>query len=298
MEKAPQGAEDIAALLDYLWLQEGLADSSLHSYRSDLQLAQAYLSVSLREASREELAQWLAAMQESGKSAATRARMRAALMRFYRFALAQNWREDNPVTELGRAKIRRQLPPLLTEAHVEALLAAPDANEALGLRDRAMLEILYACGLRVSELVGLQLRQVAMDAGYLHIIGKGSKERLVPMGEMALAALQEYLRRARPSLLNGRKSEAVFVTARGTALTRHAFWHRIKLHAANAGLDAENLSPHTLRHAFASHLLAHGADLRSIQLLLGHSSLSTTQIYTHIADARLKQIFQQHHPRA
>lgn len=298
MEKAPQGAEDIAALLDYLWLQEGLADSSLHSYRSDLQLAQAYLSVSLREASREELAQWLAAMQESGKSAATRARMRAALMRFYRFALAQNWREDNPVTELGRAKIRRQLPPLLTEAHVEALLAAPDANEVLGLRDRAMLEILYACGLRVSELVGLQLRQVAMDAGYLHIIGKGSKERLVPMGEMALAALQEYLRRARPSLLNGRKSEAVFVTARGTALTRHAFWHRIKLHAANAGLDAENLSPHTLRHAFASHLLAHGADLRSIQLLLGHSSLSTTQIYTHIADARLKQIFQQHHPRA
>ena len=234
MEKAPQGAEDIAALLDYLWLQEGLADSSLHSYRSDLQLAQAYLSVPLREASREELAQWLAAMQESGKSAATRARMRAALMRFYRFALAQNWREDNPVTELGRAKIRRQLPPLLTEAHVEALLAAPDANEALGLRDRAMLEILYACGLRVSELVGLQLRQVAMDAGYLHIIGKGSKERLVPMGEMALAALQEYLRRARPSLLNGRKSEAVFVTARGTALTRHAFWHRIKLHAANA----------------------------------------------------------------
>ena len=298
MEKAPQGAEDIAALLDYLWLQEGLADSSLHSYRSDLQLAQAYLSVPLREASREELAQWLAAMQESGKSAATRARMRAALMRFYRFALAQNWREDNPVTELGRAKIRRQLPPLLTEAHVEALLAAPDANEALGLRDRAMLEILYACGLRVSELVGLQLRQVAMDAGYLHIIGKGSKERLVPMGEMALAALQEYLRRARPSLLNGRKSEAVFVTARGTTLTRHAFWHRIKLHAANAGLDAENLSPHTLRHAFASHLLAHGADLRSIQLLLGHSSLSTTQIYTHIADARLKQIFQQHHPRA
>lgn len=298
MEKAPQGAEDIAALLDYLWLQEGLADSSLHSYRSDLQLAQAYLSVPLREASREELAQWLAAMQESGKSAATRARMRAALMRFYRFALAQNWREDNPVTELGRAKIRRQLPPLLTEAHVEALLAAPDANEALGLRDRAMLEILYACGLRVSELVGLQLRQVAMDAGYLHIIGKGSKERLVPMGEMALVALQEYLRRARPSLLNGRKSEAVFVTARGTALTRHAFWHRIKLHAANAGLDAENLSPHTLRHAFASHLLAHGADLRSIQLLLGHSSLSTTQIYTHIADARLKQIFQQHHPRA
>lgn len=298
MEKAPQGAEDIAALLDYLWLQEGLADSSLHSYRSDLQLAQAYLSVPLREASREELAQWLAAMQESGKSAATRARMRAALMRFYRFALAQNWREDNPVTELGRAKIRRQLPPLLTEAHVEALLAAPDANEVLGLRDHAMLEILYACGLRVSELVGLQLRQVAMDAGYLHIIGKGSKERLVPMGEMALAALQEYLRRARPSLLNGRKSEAVFVTARGTALTRHAFWHRIKLHAANAGLDAENLSPHTLRHAFASHLLAHGADLRSIQLLLGHSSLSTTQIYTHIADARLKQIFQQHHPRA
>lgn len=298
MEKAPQGAEDIAALLDYLWLQEGLADSSLHSYRSDLQLAQAYLSVPLREASREELAQWLAAMQESGKSAATRARMRAALMRFYRFALAQNWREDNPVTELGRAKIRRQLPPLLTEAHVEALLAAPDANEALGLRDRAMLEILYACGLRVSELVGLQLRQVAMDAGYLHIIGKGSKERLVPMGEMALAALQKYLRRARPSLLNGRKSEAVFVTARGAALTRHAFWHRIKLHAANAGLDAENLSPHTLRHAFASHLLAHGADLRSIQLLLGHSSLSTTQIYTHIADARLKQIFQQHHPRA
>lgn len=298
MEKAPQGAEDIAALLDYLWLQEGLADSSLHSYRSDLQLAQAYLSVPLREASREELAQWLAAMQESGKSAATRARMRAALMRFYRFALAQNWREDNPVTELGRAKIRRQLPPLLTEAHVEALLAAPNENEVLGLRDHAMLEILYACGLRVSELVGLQLRQVAMDAGYLHIIGKGSKERLVPMGEMALAALQEYLRRARPSLLNGRKSEAVFVTARGTALTRHAFWHRIKLHAANAGLDAENLSPHTLRHAFASHLLAHGADLRSIQLLLGHSSLSTTQIYTHIADARLKQIFQQHHPRA
>lgn len=298
MEKSTQGAEDIAALLDFLWTEEGLADASLHSYRSDLQLAQAHLPIPLRDATHEDLSAWLATMQNSGKSAATRARMRAALMRFYRFAISRGWREDNPVSALGQAKIRRQLPTLLTEAHVEALLAAPDIHEALGLRDRAMLELLYACGLRVSELVGLKLNQVSFDAGYVQIIGKGSKERLVPTGEIALSWLQDYLRSARPQLLNGRKSDFVFITARASALTRHAFWHRIKLHAQNAGLATENLSPHTLRHAFASHLLAHGADLRSVQLLLGHSNLSTTQIYTHIADARLKQIFQHHHPRA
>lgn len=298
MENSAQGAEDIAALLDFLWTQEGLADASLNSYRSDLQLAQAHLAIPLRDASTEELSAWLAAMQESGKSAATRARMRAALMRFYRFAIAQGWREDNPVKALGQAKIRRQLPVLLTEAHVEALLSVPNTQEVLGMRDRAMLELLYACGLRVSELVGLRLNQIAFDAGYVQIMGKGSKERLVPTGEIALSWLQEYLRHGRVQLLNGSKSDFVFVTARGSALTRHAFWHRIKLHAKSAGLDSENLSPHTLRHAFASHLLAHGADLRSVQLLLGHSNLSTTQIYTHIADARLKQIFQQHHPRA
>lgn len=298
MENTAQGAEDIAALLDYLDLEQGLAAASLASYRSDLQLAQRQLSLPLREAQYQDLSQLLADMQDSGKSAATRARMRAALTRFYRFAISKGWREDNPVQELGKAKIRRKLPALMSEAHVEALLEAPNISEAIGLRDRAMLEILYACGLRVSELVGLQLSQIALDAGYVQIIGKGSKERLVPMGEVALAWLQDYLNKARPSLLSGKKSDAVFLSNRGAALTRHAFWHRIKEHAFNAGLDKDSLSPHTLRHAFASHLLAHGADLRSVQMLLGHSSLSTTQIYTHIADARLKQLFQQHHPRA
>lgn len=291
-------SDDIEAFIDALWTQDGLADLTLAAYRSDLQLVQAACPVPLREAAAGEIAEVLAQFAKAGKAAATRTRMRSTLSRFYQFAIKKGWRDDNPMTLLGKPKRGRHLPKSLSESSVEALLDAPDVHTPLGLRDRAMLELAYACGLRVSELVGLEFSNVSLEAGFVQMIGKGSKERLVPMGEEAAAWLARYLHSGRPALLKAKSHPALFVTNRGTAVGRHAFWHRIKHYAAAAGLDAEAISPHTLRHAFATHLLAHGADLRSVQLLLGHADLSTTQIYTHIADVRLKAIFQTHHPRA
>ena len=220
----------------------------------------------------------------------------SSLKRFYQYALRQGILDADPTLNVDSPKLTRRLPKSLTEADVEALLAAPDTGTPLGLRDRAMLEVLYAAGLRVSELVSLHIAQLSQDMGVMRIIGKGSKERLVPVGEEALIWVRRYLAQARPTLLGSRPAEAMFVTARAESMTRQAFWYLIKRYALQAGITS-SISPHTLRHAFATHLLNHGADLRVVQMLLGHSDISTTQIYTHVARERLKQLHAKHHPR-
>jgi len=227
---------------------------------------------------------------------ATQARLASSLKRFYRYALAAGLVSADPTVRLDPPRRPPRFPRSLTEADVEALLATPDVTTPAGLRDRAMLELLYAAGLRVSELVALKSAQVSLDMGVVRVLGKGAKERMVPVGEEAIAWLQRYLREARPRLARGGASDAVFVTPRGGAMTRQAFWHLVKRHGARA-IPGKHLSPHTLRHAFATHLLNHGADLRVVQLLLGHADISTTQIYTHVARERLKQLHAKHHPR-
>ena len=226
----------------------------------------------------------------------TTSRLVSSLKRFFQFALREGLRADDPAHELESPRLPRSLPKSLSEAEVESLLAAPEVAIAQGLRDRAMLETMYASGLRVSELVGLKSVQVSLDMGVVRVLGKGAKERLTPLGEEALAWIARYVREARPALLAGRKSDALFVTARGGPMTRQAFWALVKRHAATAGIRSP-ISPHTLRHAFATHLINHGADLRVVQLLLGHADISTTQIYTHVARERLKALHRKHHPR-
>ena len=229
--------------------------------------------------------------------ATSQARYLSTLRRFYRYQLARGQRSDDPTLKIAMPTQPSRLPKVISEAQVERLLAAPQLDTTLGQRDRTMLETLYATGLRVSELVGLRLHEVSLDMGVVRIFGKGGKERLVPLGEEARDWLQRFLTEGRPALLAGRQSEDLFVTARGSAMTRQAFWQLIKRYALQAGMDPARLSPHVLRHAFATHLLNHGADLRVVQLLLGHSDISTTQIYTHVARERLKSLHAQHHPR-
>lgn len=288
----------IDAFIARLWLEDGVSEATRSAYATDLAVAAKLLAgKNLHEASPEDLQQIFAQMLETGKKPATLARMRTTLKRYFRFLQARGVCEDNPVLHLDKARHQRKpLPRSLSEADVEALLAAPDISDPLGVRDRAMLEVLYASGLRVSELVGLPMDGVLLREGVLRIWGKGSKERLVPMGEEAQAALEAYLRDVRAGLLHGRRCDAVFVTTRGEGLTRQAFWYRIKHYALLAGISTD-ISPHTLRHAFATHLLNHGADLRAVQMLLGHADLSTTQIYTHVAQARLAALHAAHHPR-
>ena len=285
---------------DALWLEDGLARNTLESYRRDLVQFGAWLGArdgkSLLAASHADLLGFLAHRVQRRAKATTASRELSSLKRFYRYVLRQGRISADPTLNIDSPKLPRPLPKSLTERDVESLLAAPQVEQALGLRDRTMLETLYASGLRVSELVTLKLPQVSQDMGVVRVIGKGSKERLVPLGEEALAWIRRYLKEGRPALLGARASEALFVTARGEGMTRQAFWYLIKRYAARAGLN-KALSPHTLRHAFATHLLNHGADLRVVQLLLGHSDISTTQIYTHVARERLKQLHARHHPR-
>jgi integrase/recombinase XerD len=286
---------------DGLWLADGLARNTLESYRRDVRGFAAWLQDArgrpLVEAEAADLQRHLAwQVEEKRASPRSTGRLVSALRRFYQFAVREGLRADDPAAFLDRPKLPRSLPKSLSEAEVEALLAAPDVETAAGLRDRAMLETLYASGLRVSELVGLKPVQVSLDMGVVRVLGKGSKERLTPLGEEAVAWIQRYLASARPELLAGRKSDALFVTARGGAMTRQAFWALVKRHARKAGI-ARAISPHTLRHAFATHLINHGADLRVVQLLLGHADISTTQIYTHVARERLKALHAKHHPR-
>lgn len=282
-----------------LWLEEGLSDNTRGAYRSDLQRFALWLHAAgggLAAAGEAEVAEYLALRYRSHISARSAARLLSSLRRFYGWALREGLVTVAPTARIDPPRLVRSLPVDLNEKDVDALLAAPAGDTPLALRDRAMLELLYATGLRVSELVGLKVGQISQHQGALLVRGKGDRQRLVPIGQTALDALSRYLAEGRGALLGLRRCDALFVTQRGEAMTRQAFWYLIKRHARRAGI-AKPLSPHTLRHAFATHLLNHGADLRVVQLLLGHASLSTTQIYTHVARERLKQLHSQHHPR-
>ncbi len=289
--------------IDHLWMEYGLSENTLCAYRNDLAGFSMWLSSSshlLTTVDTADVQMYLAGKFEQGLKTRSSARLLSTLRRFYAWLLRDKQISEDPTRLLESPKAERPLPETLNEEQVVNLLNAPDTRDDIGYRDRTMLELLYATGLRVSELVNLQLSQISMEPGVIRVMGKGNKERLVPVGEVALDWVNQYLRHVRPSLLQGRpaSTNAVFVTRRGSAMTRQAFWYMIKRNAPRAGIDPEKLSPHTLRHAFATHLLNHGADLRVVQMLLGHSDISTTQIYTHVADQRLRDLYSQHHPRA
>ena len=296
------GASDnaIDAHLDHLWLEHGLSRATLASYRRDLAGFARWLERELHTATEADLHQYLADRLAAGRSPRTIARFLSAARSFYRRAAEAGAVPADPTANISRPLLGRPLPGSLTEDEIERLLAAPKCDEPTtspdGFRDRVMLELLYATGLRVSELVGLTVPALNLRRGTVQVIGKGGKERLVPVGEVALGWVRRYLDQARPALLGQRSSDALFPSKRGTAMTRQTFWHAIKRHAAAAGI-ARSISPHTLRHAFATHLVDHGADLRAVQLMLGHADLSTTQIYTHVARQRLQELHAEHHPR-
>lgn len=290
-------AEPLLRFLDHLWVEYGLSPHSVAAYRGDLTTLCAFLAkrnLSLNTAGEADLFDFLG--QADKLSARTKARRLSSMRRYYQYQLRESSLSADPTVRLSAPRLGRSLPKTLSEADVEALLAAPDVASILGLRDRAMLELLYATGLRVSELVTLELGQVNTRQGVVRVTGKGAKERLVPLGEQALDCLQCYVGEARGDLCRGRPSNALFPTQRGAAMTRQAFWYLVRRYAHKAGIQTA-LSPHTLRHAFATHLLNHGADLRVVQMLLGHSDISTTQIYTYVAAERLKALHAQHHPR-
>ena len=299
-EADPADLAEIDAFCDTLWLEDGLAKASLSSYRSDLGQLAGWLAEqrlgSLCGIDEATLLRLIATLAQTLR-ASSQARYLSTLRRFYRHQVANGRRSSDPTLRIAMPVKPSRLPKVLSELQVERLLGAPPSETPLGQRDRAMLETLYATGLRVSELVGLKLHEVSLDMGVVRVFGKGAKERLVPLGEEARDWLRRHLADGRLALLAGRQSDDVFVTARGTAMTRQAFWQLIKRYALQAGMDPARLSPHVLRHAFATHLLNHGADLRVVQLLLGHSDISTTQIYTHVARERLKILHAQHHPR-
>jgi len=285
---------------DILWLEDGLSPATLESYRRDLEQFGGWLqqkhSKPLVDAGHSDLLAYLAHRYAIGARPSSSARCLSSLRRFFQYALRQGKIATDPTLNVAAPKRSRSLPKSLSEDEVERLLAAPSSEDPLGMRDKAMLELLYATGLRVSELVSLRLGQLSQDMGVVRILGKGSKERLVPVGEVALDCARSYVSGARVLLLGERLSDALFVSQRGEAMTRQAFWQLIKRYALRAGI-AKPISPHTLRHAFATHLLNHGADLRVVQMLLGHADISTTQIYTHVARERMKQLHAKHHPR-
>lgn len=296
----PADTADIDRFCDALWLEDGLAKATLASYRSDLgQLAGWLLQhdheplLDLRETT---LTDFIAHLARQTR-ASSQARYLSTLRRFYRWQLSRGRIVNDPTLKLANPLRPARLPKVMSEKQVDALLGAPNLDMPLGLRDRAMLETLYATGLRVSELVNLKLHEVSLADGVLRALGKGSKERLVPLGEQAIDWIGRYLKEARADILGGQQDDALFITARGGPMTRQAFWQLIKRYALIAGIAPEKLSPHVLRHAFATHLLNHGADLRVVQLLLGHADISTTQIYTHVARERLKSLHATHHPR-
>lgn len=292
----------IEQFLDALWMEHGLSQNTLAAYRNDLASLAQWLDsqhTELKNAQQGELQGFLAHRFEQGSKNRSAARLLSSMRRFYAWLQRERRIEADPVALIEAPKPEQPLPRSLSEEQVEALLLAPDTSQPLGLRDRAMLEILYATGLRVSELVGLQFSQVSIDPGVVRVMGKGNKERLVPLGEEAIDWLQNYMGHGRADLMARHPPcNELFVTNRGSGMSRQAFWYLLKRYALQAGINPELLSPHTLRHAFATHLLNHGADLRVVQMLLGHSDISTTQIYTHVAKQRLQDIYQRHHPRA
>ncbi len=308
----------IETFIDHLWMENGLSENTLSAYRNDLAGFSLWLeqnSHSLKNVDASIIQAYLAFNYSVQQKRRSVARLLSSLRRFYLYLFRENQISEDPTQLLESPKGEHTLPLSLNEQQIEDLLSAPDTSDDLGLRDRAMLEVLYATGLRVSELIGLQSSQISMQQGVIRVIGKGNKERLVPVGEIALDWLMKYYQQSRPQLLDasskrkafrqradnratGSQCSAVFVTRRGKAMTRQAFWYLIKRYALLAGIATDQLSPHTLRHAFATHLLNHGADLRVVQMLLGHSDISTTQIYTHVADQRLRDMYHDHHPRA
>lgn len=296
----PGNDDLIDSFCDALWLEDGLARNTLESYRRDLAQFAHWLSDSRRkqlaQANHADIAAFAACALNMRAKPRSVSRRLSSLKRFFRFALRQNLATADPTSRIDSPKLPRSLPKSLSETEIERLLQTPDPEQPIGLRDRAMLETLYATGLRVSELVSLQLSQLSLDMGLVRVMGKGGKERLAPLGEEALDWISRYLRESRPALLQKKLSSALFITARGAAMTRQAFWYLLKRYAAQANLNVLP-SPHVLRHAFATHLINHGADLRVVQLLLGHADISTTQIYTHVARERLKRIHARHHPR-
>lgn len=299
-ERMSSNAATIERFLDALWMERGLSDNTLSAYRNDLTQFARWLEqenvASLLVIERVQLMDYLALRSEQQRSPRSSARLLSSLRRFYTWCRRERLIDEDPTRLLSAPKLGRPLPDTLSEAEVEKLLEAPNCETPLGLRDRSMLELLYATGLRVSELVSLKEHQVNLRQGVVRITGKGQKERLVPMGDLAIDWLRRYIREARPELTAGNMSEVLFLTNRKEGMTRQAFWYLIKRYAREVGIQT-HLSPHTLRHAFATHLLNHGADLRAVQMLLGHSNISTTQIYTHVARARLQALHAQHHPR-
>ncbi len=285
--------------LEAVWMERGLSANTLAAYRADLTSLGRWLEAqgtSLLAATRVELLGFIAARVEGGSRPRSTARQLSSFRRFYRFMVRENLIEVDPTAQIAMPKIGRSLPKSLSEAEVDALLEAPTVADPLGHRDRTMLEVLYATGLRVSELVSLKHNQVNLNQGVMRVVGKGNRERLIPLGDEAVGWLQQFMQGPRVEILLERQTDYLFPTRRGDRMTRQAFWHIIKRYSKKAGVEKE-LSPHTLRHAFATHLLNHGADLRVVQMLLGHSDLSTTQIYTHVARERLKELHSQHHPR-
>ena len=289
----------IDEFIDHLWLEDGLSQNTLNSYRFDLKIFYSWLlknKVDLLNVSQADIEQYLAYKFPSSKSRSI-SRLLASLRRFYRFLLRDNKVKTDPTLNIQTPKVPKSLPKSLSEEEVEALIAAPDIDHPVGVRDRAMLEILYACGLRVTELVGLLVTEIILQDGVIRVTGKGQKTRLVPMGEESVDWVKKYLHESRPKILADRTSKFLFVSNRSECMTRQTFWHLIKRYSIQAGIN-KTISPHVLRHAFATHLINHGADLRVVQMLLGHSDISTTQIYTHVARERLKKLHQEHHPRA
>ena len=299
MTEQPDGSI-IETFADALWLERGLSRNTLAAYQSDLSAVASWLQQAkgygLLKAKRQDLLDYLVLQSKKGRKPRSSARFLSCLRQFYQHALREGWTKTDPSARIDAPKLGRPLPKSLTEPEVEALLAAPDTNEPEGFRDRVMLEVLYATGLRVSELVALRPDQVSLTQGLVRITGKGGKERLVPFGDEAVSWLERFGKGPRQEILGGRPCSELFPTRRGSGMTRQAFWYLIKKHALRAGIG-KHLSPHTLRHAFATHLVNHGADLRVVQMLLGHSDLSTTQIYTHVARERLKSLHEKHHPR-
>jgi integrase/recombinase XerD len=296
-------ASQLDTFIDHLWLEDGLSKNTLESYRADLSQFNVWLGLQkkglqhkeLLTANQADIQQYLAVKFPLSKPRSI-SRLIASMRRFYRHALRENLIKQDPTLQIESPKLPRSLPKSLNEQEVEDLLNAPDVSQPIGLRDRAMLELLYASGLRVSELVTVKVNEVSTQDGVVRVTGKGNKTRLVPMGEEAADWIDKYLKQARPDILQKRMSDAMFVTSRADAMTRQAFWYLIKRYAIVAGIS-KHMSPHVLRHAFATHLLNHGADLRVVQMLLGHADISTTQIYTHVARERLKQLHSVHHPR-
>ncbi|WP_455864268.1 site-specific tyrosine recombinase XerD [Pantoea agglomerans] len=296
-----QDSDLIEQFLDALWIERNLAENTVASYRLDLLSLAGWLQhneSNLLRVDAVDLQGFLEERVEGGYKATSSARLLSAMRRLFQYLYREKLREDDPSALLASPKLPQRLPKDLSEAQIDRLLQAPSVEQPIELRDKAMLELLYATGLRVTELVSLTLNNVSLRQGVVRVIGKGDKERLVPLGEEAVHWIEQYLEYGRPWLLNGQTLDVLFPSNRAQQMTRQTFWHRIKHYATLAGIDSAKLSPHVLRHAFATHLLNHGADLRVVQMLLGHSDLSTTQIYTHVATERLRQLHQQHHPRA